>query len=166
LNLRLIVFTYSKTKCIIMPNIYPANGKVPVLIIDDSRINDCIIVDVSKNTAYQCGMVLQCNDKDLVPFIIDLPPGDWQPLGWSDELTRRQKEIICDVVFPMNLNEDLDEELYSLLRSSGAWTENPIPHPADIKPTSRWHYDKLKADWQAAESKAQPRVFILPQVKS
>jgi hypothetical protein len=45
------------------------------------------------------------------------------------------------------------ESLSTLLEREKLYSVNPMTHPADIDPASRAHYDKLKSDWQAAQSR-------------
>lgn len=46
------------------------------------------------------------------------------------------------------------ESFISVIEASGHyWLHNPKPHPSEIEPTNRKHYDKIVEDWQEAESR-------------
>lgn len=92
---------------------------------------------------------------------IKLPEGQYQILGKSTELSEEQMMLICDNINPddsIYCDEFLDKlksSYLSLLEANGIVDRNNAPHPSDIEPTNRNHYDKIEQEWQEAQSKVK-----------
>jgi len=60
--------------------------------------------------------------------------------------------------------ETPEDSFRSLLSANECWFENPFPHPVDVDPAQRAHYDEIVADWQAAQSKVHECWAIIEKV--
>jgi len=57
-----------------------------------------------------------------------------------------------------------DRSFRTLLSANECWFENPFPHPVDVDPAQRAHYDEIVADWQAAQTKVHECWAIIEKV--
>lgn len=85
----------------------------------------------------------------------------------SNEISEEQAERIVDEAFnaynehTYKIYEDVVvsgcyvanalESFKSLLQTNECYSENPYPHPSDIEPTNRTHFDSITEQWQKAE---------------
>jgi|GEM_PF-4272811 len=157
------------------------NLKLPLLlcVLPDGALNPSII--------YNNRLDYFTRDKWGYPVrrILDIPPGDWEPLGWLNELKEEQLGALVESwerFFPerhicyMNYNEPIEdkghlfkkveqkwsapfgnakEAFYSALEASGYYWKNPYHEPTEEDYLT--DLPKMKAKWRAAQERVLDR---------
>jgi len=123
-----------------------------------------------------------CEEKKLPILnseLPELPPGEWKFLGL---VTKDTIDFDAHLYVSTHFNglftnyeqedenasdafvETPEDSFRSLLSANECWFENPFPHPVDVDPAQRAHYDEIVADWQAAQSKVHECWAIIEKV--
>ena len=73
-----------------MPTIKNLTEDIAAVVGLPEDSNDCFI-----DNKYRGGALMYYLCDLPFPYYVDLPPGSWSIVGWSDELTYEQKGFIC-----------------------------------------------------------------------
>lgn len=102
----------------------------------------------------------------VIQHTIDDDLSDYKVIGPVSSMTEEQwKDIVLyygngigykNYEPPSNLLDAFEtakESGLSWLKANRIYTENPCPHPSDIEPTNRAHYDNIEAKWREAQER-------------